>query len=77
MEEIKALKAIEQVVNTSEDVRINFANLKRMAKGLINKKKKHWTEECPIDLSEFDEREKIAFMFVFNSISFSYWGHPK
>ncbi len=37
----------------------------------------HWLEEAPFNISDLSDDERLAFLFVFNSISFCYWGSPK
>ena len=37
---------------------------------------KHWLCVAPFPIDNFSDTQKIAFSFVLNSISFSYWGEP-
>jgi hypothetical protein len=37
----------------------------------------HWLEDAPFNITELSDDARLAFLFVFNSISFSYWGTPK
>jgi hypothetical protein len=33
--------------------------------------------QAPFDFSHFSEEEKLHFVFIFNALSFCYWGEPK
>jgi len=37
----------------------------------------HWLEDAPFNIAELSDDERLAFLFIFNTISFSYWGTPK
>lgn len=36
-----------------------------------------WLSVSPVDLSKLSIEDRLSFLFVFDSISFSYWGDPK
>lgn len=37
----------------------------------------HWLNAAPFNFSHFSDEDKLHFLFVFNALSFSYWGEPK
>jgi len=43
----------------------------------FNSKITNWLSESPFDFSELNDEELVAFTFIFNALSFSYWGSPK
>jgi hypothetical protein len=74
---MKTSTNIEEVVKNSKHVRINVNILERFAYDLSKTDVCHWMEKCPIDLNGLTKEQKVSFLFVFNAISFSYWGTPK
>lgn len=58
-------------------VKIDRDRLKQFASRFMESDRRHWLSACKIDLSGMSADERLAFLFVFNSISFSYWGSPK
>ncbi len=73
---MRVIESVQRVVEQAAHVRINRKRLGELAKNFKNEGK-HWMQECPVDLSSLSKREKVAFLVVFNAISFSYWGEPK
>lgn len=71
------LKSIAPVVEYSAHVQIDRDRLRQFASRFMENDRKHWMSACKVDLSGLSDEEKIAFLFVFNSISFGYWGSPK
>ena len=71
------LQSIEAVIEQTEHVRINYDKAKEFAQNILEEDIKHWMEESPVNFSRLSSDERLAFLFVFNSISFSYWGNPK
>lgn len=43
----------------------------------IDSKVNNWFSIVPFDFSDLNDKEIISFNFIFNAISFSYWGDPK
>ncbi len=37
----------------------------------------HWLSEAPFNFFHFSDEDKLHFLFVFNALSFCYWGEPK
>ena len=72
------LESIEPVVKQSQHVKIDQERLETLAENLGEAQGSHWSTECPINLGTYlDQDQRLAFLFVFNAISFSYWGEPK
>lgn len=69
------LQSIEPVIKDSEHVKINKDKIREFAEGFSQKG--HWMNNAPFDINALADEEKLAFSFIFNSISFSYWGNPK
>ncbi|MBI4983695.1 hypothetical protein HZC32_03565 [Candidatus Woesearchaeota archaeon] len=71
------LKSIKTVIEKSKHVRINKANLRKICLKFNPNDGKYWMGESPVDLSKLDDKKRLNFIFVFNSINFCYWGNPK
>jgi len=71
------LKAIAPVVEGSMYVRIDRDRIRQFSSHFMESDIRHWMTSSPVDLSGLSDDQKLAFLFVFNSISFSYWGNPK
>ncbi len=65
-----------KVVKNSKDVSINHEELNKFAENLEKTKFKHWFSVSPFDINKLSLKERIAYTFVLDSISFSYWGEP-
>ncbi len=75
MEEI--LRKVNYVSARAKDVSIDNLALSELADKVKAVDSKHWTEESPLNLTNYDEEQTAAMLFLFNAISFSYWGEPK
>jgi hypothetical protein len=73
----KVLESIQIVTKKSKSVQINKASVSDFAKDFEHKDITHWLSEAPFDFETLNDREKLEFLLVFNSISFRYWGNPK
>src|SRR3989344_3119250 len=72
------LESIQLVLKHPQHVRIDQERLETLAQNLGEAQGPHWSTECPINLGTYlDQDQRLAFLFVFNAISFSYWGEPK
>jgi len=71
------LENIQFAVENSKLVSIQSEKIKDFCNNMDHTHIKHWLGEAPIDLSRLNDEEKLNFMMVFNSMSFSYWGEPK
>ena len=65
------------VADNSASVRINYDKVVAFAANFDRQKTQHWLMLAPFDFNSLDERQKLHFLFVFNALSFSYWGEPK
>lgn len=74
---MKVIESVRGVVERSRNVKLNRDRLRAFAKAFRRLEVRNWMSECPVDLSNLSREQKLAFLFVFNSISFSYWGEPK
>ncbi|MFC1730897.1 queuosine salvage family protein [candidate division KSB1 bacterium] len=71
------LPGIQYVIDNSTLVKINKDKIKEFCDKFDKKEVKHWVDEAPFDISKLDDDDKLNFLFIFNSLSFSYWGDPK
>ncbi len=71
------LNRLENVVRNSRHVQINEDMAIAFAKDFARMKIDHWMECSPLAHTHLDYPQKAAFLFVFNAISFCYWGNPK
>ena len=42
-----------------------------------HKDARHWLSAAPFDFAHLKDEEKLNFLFIFNALSFRYWGEPK
>ena len=71
------LKTTKFVVDNSQSVKIDMNRIADFAKTFEHGSAHHWLSEAPFNFSHFSEEDKLHFLFVFNAISFCYWGEPK
>ncbi len=71
------LRNIKYVVENSKHVSINRVKILDFCNYFKHTHIKHWLDEAPFDLSELNDEDRLNFLLIFNSISFSYWGDPK
>lgn len=57
-------------------VRVNEDRLREFASHFDRSKLAHWTSSSPVKFSDLPEEERLAFLFVFNALSFSYYANP-
>lgn len=65
------------ISSSSKHVQIDHLALKKYCRKLHGKEMNHWLASSPFSLKEMPVEQKAAYLFVFNSISFTYWGEPK
>ncbi|MCX8042811.1 MAG: queuosine salvage family protein [Desulfobacterota bacterium] len=75
VELVKATTA--EVCLHAEDVKINDAAINKFCETFNSDELCNWWSATPFDFSDLTVHEKINLLFVFNSISFCYWGEPK
>ena len=73
----KILDSTKFVVNNSTFVKINKERLIEFSSGFEHGEKSHWLSQAPFDFSTLNPDEELNFTFVFNALSFCYWGEPK
>ena len=74
---MKIIKSVESVLGQSTHVHINEEKVRDFAEHFGGEKSGHWSRYSPLTSMQLDPQQKAAFLFVFNAISFSYWGNPK
>lgn len=74
---MEIIKSLEPVLEQSIHVHINLDKVRDFAANFGGKKCEHWTQYSPLASMHLDHHQKAAFLFVFNAISFSYWGNQK
>jgi hypothetical protein len=73
----KILKTTKLVADNSKFVQINNEKLLEFSKGFRHEEKNHWLSQAPFDFGELNTDEELKFTFIFNALSFCYWGEPK
>ena len=73
----KILDTTKLVVKNSDLVKINHKRVTEFSKGFDHGKAEHWLSAAPFNFSHFTDEEKLHFLFIFNALSFSYWGELK
>jgi len=71
------ISSCEYVVQHSQHIKINHSKLKQFAKQFQKKYISNWHQHSPFDISSLNHKDKLHFLLILNSISFSYWGTPK
>ena len=71
------LESIKPVVFSSKFVKIKKENIKKFCCNFKLQDIQYWMEASPFDLSDLKDKEKLNFLFIFNSLNFCYWGDPK
>lgn len=74
---MEILESTKFVVEDSELVKINHEKVIEFSKNFSHGDAKHWLSVAPFNFSHFSDQEKLHFLFLFNALSFSYWGEPK
>ncbi|MFH0738014.1 MAG: queuosine salvage family protein [Candidatus Micrarchaeota archaeon] len=70
------LKSVKRLSESDGYVAIRKDGIREFARSFRAEDLNPWTSASPVGLPKQME-EKLAFLFVFNSISFCYWGDPK
>ncbi|MCX6780621.1 MAG: queuosine salvage family protein [Candidatus Magasanikbacteria bacterium] len=71
------LQSTKFVVDHSEFVKINHDKVFEFAKDFKHENVCHWLSAAPFEFSKLSDEQKLHFLFLFNALSFSYWGEPK
>lgn len=73
----KILETTKFVIENLDFVKINHEKVLEFSKNFNPDKTDHWLNAAPFNFSYFSDEDKLHFLFVFNALSFSYWGEPK
>lgn len=71
------LETTRFVVENARHVKINPEKITEFCNHFEESHINHWIKQGPYDLTKLNDSDKLHFLLVFNSISFSYWGEPK
>lgn len=71
------LESCKFVADHSKYVKINFQKIDSFCESFHPGHIQHWYNEAPFDITKLSQRDKLHFLLVCDSISFSYWGAPK
>ncbi len=73
----KILESTKFVVDNSAFVKINKERMAEFSISFEHGRTNHWLSQSPFDFSNLNHDEELSFTFVFNALSFCYWGEPK
>ncbi len=73
----KITESVKFVVKNSRNVKINSQKIDDFCNSFEYKYVKHWIKELPFDIDSLNQKDKLHFLLIFDSLSFSYWGDPK
>lgn len=73
----QVLATTQSVLDQAEWVHINQNKLREFAQTFDYGKTQHWLNAAPFDFSTLCLEERLHFIFLYNAVSFSYWGEPK
>ena len=71
------LESCKFVVDNSKHVKINMDKVGDFCDYFNRKHINHWFNEAPFNIKKLNPKDRLHFLLVFNSISFSYFGDPK
>lgn len=71
------LNSTRIVVDQAQLVHINQQRLQVFAEQYQHGTTHHWLSAAPFQFSHLTPEQQLHFLFVFNALSFSYWGEPK
>ncbi|MFH1072213.1 MAG: queuosine salvage family protein [Nanoarchaeota archaeon] len=74
---MKVLESIKPVIEDQKCVHIDKIKIKEFAAKFDPNKMDHWLTVSPFDIDQLHEKERFAFLFILDAISFCYWGYPK
>ncbi len=73
----EVLKSTLQAAQEADHVSINRNALNSWCEKFTPQNINHWFNEAPFNIQTLNPRERLHFLLVFNSISFSYWSDNK
>ena len=74
---MKIIESLGPILQQATNIRINLKKINAFVGSFDKKKLIHWSSASPFNFSQLEDEHKASFLFVFNAISFSYWGEPK
>lgn len=73
----KVLDATKFVVENSKSVKLDRGKIAIFSQTFEHGAITHWLNAAPFGFTHLDEDQKLHFLFIFNALSFCYWGEPK
>lgn len=73
----QVLATTQKVLDQAKLVRINQQKVQEFAQNFQHSKTHHWMNVAPFDFSGLTVEERLHFIFLYNAVSFSFWGEPK
>jgi len=77
MEDSEMLDNIKFVVDNSSFVSIDYGKIKDIVGDAINLDFEYWFNSEFSNINRLSDKDKLNFLFIFDSINFCYWGSPK
>jgi len=74
---MRLIKSVKSVLEQSTHVHINEEKVRDFVRDFNGLKNEHWMKHSPLTNLNLNYQQKAALLFIFNAISFSYWGDPK
>lgn len=71
------LEGTKTVADQSKDVSLDREKIVEYADQFNHGSATHWLSSAPFRFNHLTGEQKLAFLFIFNALSFSYWGEPK
>ena len=71
------LDSTKRVVDLSTHVTIDHAKIRAICNATSILAFPHWFDAAPVDLNTLAPVQRLSFLFLFNALSFRYWGEPK
>lgn len=65
------------VVDNAKHITINNKKIDHFIESFKPDRLQHWIDDAPFNIHMLSPDEKLHFLLLFNSLSFSYWGSPK
>ncbi|VVB99947.1 putative Queuosine, Q, salvage protein family [uncultured archaeon] len=65
------------VSGMSSSVKINRGAIRKFCAQFDSSKASHWLASSPFSIRELDANDRLAYLFVYSAVCFSYWGDPK
>lgn len=73
----KILSSCKFVASESQFVSIHYDSIEKVVKNMKGVNSKHWLEDSPFGILDFEVEDIVNFLLVYHGMGFSYWGTPK